>query len=352
MNNLFIRFSLQDQILFAKRLATLIRAGVPVVAAMKIIRKQAQTSFSKRVYDTMITDVENGQFLHTSMQKFRKIFGDFSVNIVRIGETSGTLQENLNYLADELKKKQALRRKVIGALVYPVIIVIATLGITALLTLYVFPKILPIFKSLNFELPWTTRVLIFSSDFFGNYWYFIFGALAVLFVAFLLLMRMERFRYFVHHIVLSIPLLGRLAKNYQMANFCRTLGLLLRCDVMIVEATRITANATTNLVYREALHIISNNVTRGEKMSQYMDKKTRLFPPILSQMVTVGETSGNLSDTLEFLAEMYENEVDELTKNLSTVLEPVLLVFMGMIVGFIAVSIITPIYEITQNIHP
>jgi type II secretory pathway component PulF len=121
---------------------------------------------------------------------------------------------------------------------------------------------------------------------------------------------------------------------------------------MIVEATRITANATTNLVYREALHRISQNVIKGEKMSQYMDKKTRLFPPILSQMVTVGETSGNLSDTLEFLAEMYEHEVDELTKNLSTVLEPVLLVFMGMVVGFVAVSIITPIYEITQNIHP
>ena len=156
----------------------------------------------------------------------------------------------------------------------------------------------------------------------------------------------------VHHVVLAMPLFGRLAKNYQMANFCRTLALLLRCDVMIVEATNITANTTTNLVYKEALRKIAERVTKGEKMSKYMDARSRLFPPILSQMVTVGETSGNLSETLFFLAEMYEHEVDELTKNLSTILEPVLLVFMGMVVGFIAVSIITPIYEITQNIHP
>ena len=137
-----------------------------------------------------------------------------------------------------------------------------------------------------------------------------------------------------------------------MTNFCRTLGLLLKSQILLVEATRITGDSIKNLVYQREIALISENVLRGEKISTGLALKSKIFPPLLSQMVAVGETTGNLSDTLLFVADIYENEVDMLTKNLSTMLEPVLMIVMGTIVGFIAVSIISPIYEVTQHIHP
>jgi len=352
VSTLFIRFPLQEQVLFVKRLATLLRAGVPILKCLQILQKQMKGAGMNRVFESLITDIQNGKYLSAGLARFRKIFGDFSINLIHIGETSGTLNENLNYLADELRKKQALRRKVVGALIYPVIIVVATLGITGLLTFFVFPKILPIFQSLSFDLPWTTKALIAISSFFLDFWLYLgLGAVALI-ILFLIALRIKKFKYAVHRLVLTFPIFGHLSQSYQMANVCRTLGLLLRSNVPIVLSAQITANTTMNLVYRHELNRMADHITGGENISVHMSRRPRLFPPIVSQMVAVGETSGNLSETLFFLSEMYEDEMGELTRNLSTVLEPVLMVFMGLVVGFIAVSIITPIYEVTQHLNP
>jgi type IV pilus assembly protein PilC len=348
--NLFLRFSLQDQILFAKRLSLLVKAGVPILEGLRMLKAQAVTKSAKTIYSELIKDVENGQSISQSMARFPKIFSEFVTNIIQVGEHSGTLQENLTYLAVELQKKQALRRKVISSLVYPILIVLATFGITGLLTVFIFPKILPIFKSVNFPLPWTTRLLIFVSNFILHDWYYILLAALILVVALVLLMRNTKIRFIVHRGILMVPILGKLLQGYYMANFCRTLGILLKSDVPIVKAISITADSVSNMAYKKELHEISVKVTEGGKMSTHMSGKARLFPPILSQMVTVGESTGHLSSSLMFLAELYESEVDELTKNLTTVLEPLLMVFMGVLVGFVAISIITPIYGITQHI--
>jgi type IV pilus assembly protein PilC len=352
MSNFFVSLSIQDKTLFAKRLAVLIKSGVPILTSLRILRKQADSRSARKILDQIILDVEHGQFLSSGMAKFRAVFTDFGINIIKVGEVSGTLHENLNYLADELKKKQALRRKVINALVYPVFIIFATLGITGMLTVYVFPKILPIFKSLKFDLPLSTKILIMISDVFLNYGWFILFGVIVFAIGMWFLMRVPAFRFLADHFVLKIPILGKLSRSYQMANFCRTLGILLESGVKIVDATKITSKSITNLAYQKQLNLLAENILKGERISTHMDRSPRLFPPILTQMVLVGETSGNLSDSLMYLAEMYENEVDDLTKNLSNVIEPVLMIFMGLIVGFIAVSIITPIYGITQNLNP
>lgn len=351
-NKFFLRLSSQDKILLAKRLAILVKAGVPILESLEMIKSQATSRAMVYITSCLIKDVENGQFLSTALGKFKNIFGEFTINIIRVGETSGTLYENLNYLAEELKKKNALKKKVVGALVYPIFIIIATLGIAGVLTIYVFPKILPIFKSFKFQLPWTTRLLIFISDNFLNHGGLIFSGIVVLIIGLWLLLRIKAIRYRFDLIILKVPLLGNIIQGYNMANFSRTLGLLLKSEVAIVEATNITADTTANAAYRKELRAIAENIRKGGKISKYMKVRTKLFPPILLQMVIVGETAGNLSDTLLYLAELYENEVDETSKNLSTVLEPLLMVFMGIIVGFVAVSIITPIYEITQNLHP
>ena len=351
-NKFFLRFSLQDQILFAKRLSILVKAGVPVLEALKMLKNQSRSRAASQILEKVASDVENGQFLSKSLSQFKRAFGQLALNIIRIGETGGTLHENLEYLAQELKKKQALRRKVIGSLVYPIVIVCATFGISGLLVMYVFPKILPIFASLNFKLPWTTRALIWINSVFLHYGLWIILCLIALVISWMLLLRVRWVRFWIHRTILTLPLFGSLSQNYQMANFCRTMGLLLRCDVMIVEAMMIAADTTTNLVYQKEFYAIGHKITRGEKISTHMHSSNRLFPSMITQMITVGETAGNLSETLLYLGEMYENEVDDQTKNLSTTIEPVLMILMGILVGFIAISIITPIYGITQNLHP
>ncbi len=347
------RLSIKEQALFAKRLAFLVKAGVPLLESLKMMRLQTQSASKMFLLDRLITDVSSGQLLAASLERFRNRFGDFAVNLIRVGESSGILDQNLNYLADELKKKQALRRKVVGALVYPIFITVATLSLTILLTVYIFPKVLPIFKSLNVGLPFSTRALIFASAFLRaeGIWLLL-GLLVLGLAAWILWKRAPRFRFLADRLTLRIPLAGRIVRSYNMTNFCRTLGLLLKSGVHIVEAVSITADATPNSVYKRELHVIAKNVSKGERISKYLDRYPHLFPDVLGQMVSIGERTGTLSETLLYLSELHEGEVDDFTKSMSGSLEPILMIFMGLIVGFVAVSVIAPIYEITQNIHP
>ena len=235
---------------------------------------------------------------------------------------------------------------------YPAIIVVATIGIVIMLTVYIFPKVLPILRGFKGELPFTTRTLIFVSDLLTNQGFLIAGVLLGVAVALALLSRIRKVRFFLDWSILKIPILGNLFQYYHIVNFCRTLGLLLKSDVRIMEASLITAETSTNFVYRKSLTELAETVKKGGKMSLYLEGREHLYPPMVSQMITVGEVSGKLSDSLLYLADIYENEIDELTKNLSSTIEPLLMVVMGLIVGFVAISIITPIYQLTQNLRP
>jgi len=353
MNKLFHpRLSIREQALFAKRLSLLIKAGVPLLKSLTILSHQTKSRANRKMFERISRDVENGQFLAKSLSSFRKTFGEFAINIIRVGETTGTLSENLKYLADELDKKRRLRQKVIGALVYPIVILIAALAVSGLMTVYLFPKLLPIFTSLNVDLPLMTRMLLFLSNFLTHYWWLLILALMGLAVLFTLLMRLQRFRFAIHRINLSIPVVGSLFKDYYLVNMCRTLGILVKSSVHILEATTIAADTSTNLVYRKELQNLHRSITRGSNIAKHFQKNPRLFPNILAQMIEIGENTGNLSDTFLYLADMYEEDLDEQTKRLSSVIEPVMMIGMGLLVGFIAVSIITPIYEVTQHLNP
>lgn len=348
---LFLRVSLQEQILFAARLSLLIRAGVPILQSIRMIREQARSKSSQHVYTHVVTAIEHGTYLYVALEKFRRIFGDFAINIIQIGELSGTLQENLHYLGEELKKKQALQRKVRGALLYPAIVGLATVAISVMLTVFVFPKVTPIFKSLNFELPWMTRALIVVSSVLTHQWWLVLLVLFVLIAACVALLRIPRVKLFYHRHVLKLPAIGPLLQSYYLANITRTFGLLLKSEVPIVRAIKITADVTTNTAYKQVLRVLQTTITDGKNISTQLGEDAKLFPPIMSQMIGVGESSGNLSQSLFFLADMYEAEVDDQSKNLSVILEPLLLIVMGLLVGFIAISIITPIYEVTQHLQ-
>ena len=283
---------------------------------------------------------------------FKKIFGELTVNIIAVGEISGNLGNNLDRLALTLKKRQALQRKVVSASVYPVFIIIATLVITVMLTVFVFPKIIPVFKSVNYQLPWTTRFLIFISDLARNHGFLIVLGAGALVAGFLLLLRVKEIHFWHSKMLLRIPFIGRMIQTYNTTNICRTMGLLLDSGVTVVRAFHITSNTTANAVYKKQLNKIADKITQGEIISANMNPDSGLFPLMVSQMIMVGESTGKLSETFSYLADIYEEEMDEFTKNLSTTIEPLLLIFMGAMVGFIAISIITPIYGITQHLNP
>jgi type II secretory pathway component PulF len=347
------RFPLKEQIFFIKRLSFLVKAGVPLMECIDIITKQTRSPERAKLYQAVSDDLASGQYLATSLGKMKRGFSDFAINIIRVGETSGILTQNLNYLAEELTKQSTLKRKVLGALVYPAFITVATLGVTSLITVYIFPKIMPIFTSLNVELPITTRVLIAVSLYLREWGLLTLGGVAVVIVGFFLARAYApAVRAATDRSLLSIPLAGRIARGYNLANFTRTLGLMLRSGVPVTEAMEVAAETTPNLVYRAAYERVTEGIIKGESVSQGLAREGALFPDLLTHMVAVGETTGSLSNTLTYLSELYETEVDELTKNLSTSIEPILMIVMGLLVGLIAVSVITPIYEITQHLNP
>ena len=311
-----------------------------------------QNQKGKLIFDAIIEDVSCGQYLSTGLGKFKNHFGDFTINLIRIGELSGILSENLMYLADELSKKHALQRKVRSALIYPIFITITTLGVTGLLTVFIFPKIMPVFVSLNITLPLSTRILLGISTFLQSYGFHL--IIGIIIGTGLFIYTRTKW-YWLHkttdRMLLSLPIAGEITRAYNVSNFCRTLGILLYSGVQVTEALQIVASITKNLVYREAYELIAQEVTKGDTISKHIPLGTIVFPDLLSHMIAIGEKSGSLTETLGYLSDLYETEVDEQTKNLSNTIEPVLLVTMGLIVGLIAVSVITPIYDITKNLQ-
>lgn len=346
----FTRLSAQDRILFAKRLGLILRSGTPILEGLRMLASQARTRSSRHVYEHIIHDIEHGRSLSSALGRYTDIFGEFCVNIVRIGEESGTLHHALEYLADELKKKQQLRRKVIGALIYPTLIIVATTGITLFLTVYIFPKITPVFASINAELPITTRALIGISNWLiANGLALTVGAVIALSL-FLLSLRISAAHRAFDALLIRMPIIGRLSSYYNLASMARTLGLLLKSDVGVVHALGIVADGTRNRAYRARIRDVREKILQGALISSCLKEQHRYFPGMFTQMISVGESTGTLPSSLMYLSNMYEEEIDDLTKNLTTMLEPVLMITMGIIVGFIAISIVTPIYSVTQNL--
>ncbi len=340
-----------EQILFFKRLSFLIKAGLSLVESLNNIKNQSSAK-NLKIINVLIGDVSNGKKLSSGLRKFPKIFNEFTVNIIDFGESSGTLSQNLDYLSEELTKRRGIKRKIISALVYPVIVGVSTLFITLFLISYLFPKITPVFKSMNIDLPFTTKIVIQLSSLFRENGLSIAVSLFILISFFIYyLNHNKKFKYKINYYLLKIPILGKILKIYNISSCTRTLGLLLQGGMNLSEALPIAQKTISNVVYKEEFSkiiVFSNN---GEKVSSYISKRINLFPSEVSAIVDTGEKSGNLSDSLIYLSKNYEVEIDDFTKNISNLIEPVMMILVGMLVGLIAVSIISPIYSITQNLQ-
>ncbi|OHB21902.1 MAG: hypothetical protein A2939_01375 [Parcubacteria group bacterium RIFCSPLOWO2_01_FULL_48_18] len=347
--NLFLRVSAKEKILFAQSLAIMIKSGMALLDSLRLNQSQTKSKSFRAILGDVMVEIDNGQFLSTAVEKYKSVFDEVFVNIIRVGEASGTLSENLEFLAKEMGRRESLKKKIKAAMIYPTVVIIATIGVVWLLTAVVLPKILPIFEEVELKLPATTKILIAVTEFVAEYNVLVLVMLAGIFIGFRVLLKVKAARFVYQKMLLYVPAISGFTIKVNMAFFTRTLAILLKSGVKIVEALTITASSLNNLVYQRELEQISDSIRSGESISAYLNKNERMFPSTLARLIEVGENTGHLDENLNYLAEFYDNEVEELTKNISSLVEPVILVVMGGIVGFIALSIITPLFQLSTG---
>ncbi len=348
----FARLSSKEKMFFTKYLAALTQAGIPLDRALLAIHNQTKSTSMHHILHVVLTDIASGEFLSTSLKKFPHAFDPLIVNLIEVGEQSGTLTESLFRIAEHIEKTRELKGKIRGALLYPIIVICGTLGIATYLVLVLLPQLLPLFTSLNIDLPWTTRVVLAISNFLITYSREIAFSVVAGIIGFILLMRIKAFRLRVDWLLLKLPLIGPLITKVQVTQLASVMGTMLKAGMTIVESLRVASGSLTNLVYQRGLAAIADSIQEGESISIYLSKHKQLFPGFVVQMIAVGEETGKLDESFLYIANFSEREVDDATKTLTTVLEPALLITVGLFVGFIAISIITPIYSLSGGIKP
>ena len=346
------KVKLVDKALFVKHLSTMIKSGINLNEALEVIAEQTSSKKFSRVIFKIIDKVKTGQSLGSALSSFPKEFDPFFINIIKIGEESGTLEDNLNYLADEMEDRIELQRNIKGAAFYPAIIFASTIGLGLILAYFVLPKITRLFKTLSFELPLSTKILLGVAELMENH-----GNLVVLgFIGSIIFFRILIAQKFVkplwHSLLIKMPIIGGIIINYNLVLIHGTLAILLKSGLTIDQAMKITTDTTSNLVYHKKLKLMMPEIQKGKSISNILlsfkqSKRKPLFPLLSIKMIGVGEKSGRLDESLGYLSEYFEKEMDNTPKNLTTVLEPILLIMVGLIVGFVAISVISPIYQIT-----
>ncbi|MFH0873657.1 MAG: type II secretion system F family protein [Candidatus Komeilibacteria bacterium] len=341
--------SLDQKMLFTKHLSLMLKSGMPVNEAIATLVKDNKGHF-RWVLRKILSSIEGGNHLTDSLALFPQVFDGFYLNMVKIGEESGTLERSLVNLADHLKKTHDLRNKIQAALLYPIIILTAMTGLGFSLSIFVLPKLAGLFSSLGSELPWSTRALITTSQFISNHWQSIIAWFVCALIAIFILRRLRPVKRIFHAIALHSPIVAKFSRTMNVASFSRSVGLLLTSGITLDKALEIVGGNIYNVYYQDDINFFLEQVKRGESMGEVMKSRTSRFPLIVSHMIKVGEQSGNLAETFDYLANFYEDDLDNISKNLSGVLEPILLIVMGAAVGFIAFSVITPIYDFTTSV--
>jgi len=345
--NLFSRVSLREKALLAEQLSSMMKAGLPLADSLDTLVEQTKNKTLKKIIIEAKYDVESGQPLSTSLENYPEVFPELFVRMVRVGELSGGLEKSLRYLADQLKKEHELKSKIIGALAYPGVVVVATIVVGILMMLLVVPRVTDTLTGLDVKLPWSTRFLIGVSSFFLDYWFFILIGIVVIGIVFWRLLKVPRIRRFFGEMVLRTPVLKSFFRDVNVSRFSRTLSNMLKSGVPIVESLKVVGNSTANFSYRTAIKSILKKIKRGVSLTDALEATRReVFPSLVVKMVSVGEKTGELSSVLDRISSYYEDEVDRFSNNVSAIIEPVLMIIVGLGVAIIALSIISPIYSL------
>ncbi len=343
--------SLVEKLLFMRNLKVMISAGVPLPRALEVLAQEASNKKFKTIIGQMKEKIIQGNMLSGAMADYPHVFSELFTNMIKVGEESGTLENVLSQLNVQLEKQHELRSKILGALTYPAVIIVAMLGIGVLMLTVVVPKLAKTFQDLGATLPLTTRFVIGLGNFLTHFWYLALGiVLGTLLVGWWTL-RTAFGRKLFDSLVLRLPFISGITRKTNSATTLRTLSSLIASGIPIVKALHITSKVLGNTFFRNALEKSAEEVGRGAKLSDTLQAYTSIYPPLVVQMVQVGEETGQTAEVLSKLAEFYEDEVTQVTQNIASIIEPVLMLIIGTVVGFFAISMLQPMYSMLGSIR-
>ncbi len=343
--------SLSEKIMFTNNLSGMLSAGLPLTRALTVLEKQSTNKTLNSIIRSLIDDINKGGTLSSGMKKFPKVFSGVFVSMVHSGEESGGLPRTLSETGMTLKKTYDLNKKIKGALIYPSVIIGAIFIIGVLMMIYVVPTLTKTFKDLGTELPASTKFIIFISDSLSQHFILFFLMVISIIGAGVMFAKLKITQRYFDLLILKIPFLGDLVKEMNTARTARTLSSLLSSGVDVSKSLAITEEVLQNIHYKELIHRSIDSIEKGVPLSVSFKENTQLYPVMVGEMIEVGEETGKLSSMLMDVASFYEAEVDEKTKNLSVIIEPVLMIFIGVAVGFFAISMISPMYSVMDNIN-
>lgn len=342
----------QDEIvMFTRNLGAMLKAGLPLSRALSVAERQTKNQKFKAAMKSVNERLNQGIPFHEAIEAFPSIFNRLYVSMVRAGEEGGTLADALAILAIQMERSSNLRKKIKGAMIYPSIVVIVMTMIGVLMMIYVIPTLTQTFKELKADLPMSTKVVIGMSDFMANHSILAFVLMGTVVFGFMGALRTRLGRRVFDFILLRLPVIGVMAKETNSARTARTLSSLLSSGVDVLGAITITNDVVQNSFYKQVLTDAAIRVEKGKPLSEVFIEREDLYPVLVGEMIAVGEETGQISKMLEQLAVFYENEVEQKTKDLSTIIEPILMVVIGSAVGFFALAMIAPIYSISDSIN-
>ncbi len=344
------RVKVSELIILTKNLSGMLRAGLSLYRALSVLEKQTKNTTLSKILISLSSDINSGETLSSGLAKFPNVFSKLFVSMTRAGEESGNLAGALSEVGMNLEKAHSLTKKVKGALIYPGVILSAMVVIGILMFAFVVPTLASTFKELGVVLPPSTRALIFMGNFFSNNLILTFVLLIVFTVGLIKLLRSKFMEKYVDFVFIRLPIVGSLSKELNTARTARTMASLLLSGVSITRAIEITEDVVQNIYYKKVLIDARTAIEKGAPFSAVFVDNPKLYPVMMSEMIQVGEETGKLSDMLLQIAIFYEDEIENKTKNLSTIIEPILMIVIGAGVGFFAISMISPLYSILDSI--
>jgi type IV pilus assembly protein PilC len=340
----------RDIVMFSRQFATMINSSLPLVQCLSILTQQTTNPKFKETINSIRTDVEAGNSLADSMGKFPKLFTNLYISMVGAGEAGGILDKIMLRLSEYMEKNDAIVRKIKGAMIYPAVVFSAALGCVAVLLVFVIPIFAKMFEELDQQLPLPTRVVVNLSDFLIGYWWLVIGVIVTFVVGLKQFRKTDKGELMFDAFLLKVPVLGDLIRKSSVARFTRTLGTLISSGVSILQGLEVTARTSGNRVVHDAIMGSRLSIAGGETITKPL-MEAEVFPPMVIQMINVGEQTGGLDSMLVKIADFYDEEVDTAVEALTAALEPIMIVFLGVVVGGMVVSMYLPIFDMITQMH-
>ncbi len=349
LQNSWDRVSQKELMIFFRQFSTLIGAKVSIINSLQAVREQMENKALRRVVQEISNDIEDGMTLAESLEKHPEIFSALTVSTIKAGEVSGNLQKSISYIADNIEKNYQLTAKIKGALFYPVFVIVAASVIGFLTMIFVIPKLTQVIIDMGAEIPWYTQVIIATSGFFENYWWAILVVILGVVGGSMYYTGTETGKRDWDFIVLKIPVIGKLARYVYITRFSSNFSMLLAGGIPIVQALVVVSEVVNNTIYKGIILRGADEVKAGGNISSIFSRSTYI-PVIVTRMIKIGEETGEMNGSLDSIASFYEKETDNIVRNLTSLIEPVLIVFLGIGVAVLVFAILLPIYNITGNI--